>query len=241
MAPVDAVTFDFWNTLMWEGPDALVNTRIPALLGVLEETGRRIDEGALRSAHEVAFKQYQAEWRANRQFCVPDAVGVITEHLELGADPRLQASLIDAFHAAGDETELHLAEGIDACLERLASLGVQLSIVCDIGLTPSPVLRRRLDRLGLLHLFGSWAFSDEVGFYKPEAKIFLHALHGLGGVSPTKAAHVGDRRRTDVAGAQSLGMKAVRYTGVYDDPDDGPEADLVIGHYRDLPEQLGVA
>lgn len=238
----EAVTFDFWNTLMWEGPEALLQSRIAALLGVVEETGLPVDEAALRSAHQLAFDRYQAEWRANRQFRVPDAVEVMVDHLQLGSDPRLLGLLVDAFHAAGDDAELHLADGVDVCLHELHAAGLQLSIVCDIGLTPSPVLRRHLARLGLLELFSSWAFSDEVGCYKPDQGIFQHALAGLKAVSPERAAHIGDRRRTDVAGAQLMGMVAVRYTGVYDDPDfDGPEADLVVDHYRRLPEAFGLA
>jgi putative hydrolase of the HAD superfamily len=226
---------------MWEGPDALETSRMAALMGIVEESGLPIDESALRSAHQTAFERYQADWRANRQFCVPDAVEVMVEHLSLEKSPRLLAQFVDAFDAGGDQAELHLAEGVQECLERLHAAGVKLSIVCDIGLTPSPVVRRHLARRGLLQLFGSWAFSDEVGRYKPDAQIFRHALDGLGGVSPTRAAHVGDRLRTDVAGARSMGMVAVRYTGVYDDPEPAsPEADLVVGHYRDLPEQLGI-
>ena len=241
MRAIDAVTFDFWNTLMWEGPEALLDSRVAALLGVVEETGLPVDEAGLRSAHQVAFDRYQAEWRANRQFCVPDAVEVMANHLEIGSDPRLLGLLVDAFHAAGDDAELHLAEGVEACLHALHAAGTQLSIVCDIGLTSSPVLRRHLARRGLLDLFSSWAFSDEVGCYKPDQGIFQHALAGLKAIRPERAAHIGDRRRTDVAGAQLMGMLAVRYTGVYDDPDfEGPEADLVLDDYRRLPEALGL-
>ncbi len=235
MRTIEAVTFDFWNTLMWEGPDALVASRMAALVGLVEEIGLPVDEPALRSAHQVAFERYQAAWRANRQFCVPDAVTVMAEQLGIGKEPKLLDLLAGAFDAAGDDVELHLAEGAEDFLRRLDARGVRLSIVCDIGLTPSPVLRRHLTRRGLLDLFGSWAFSDEIGCYKPEPRIFEHALDGLGGVSPGRAAHIGDRRRTDVAGARALGMLSVRYTGVYDDPDtEGGDADIVISHYDEL-------
>ncbi|HEV3365571.1 MAG TPA: HAD family hydrolase [Acidimicrobiia bacterium] len=241
MSGIKAVTFDFWNTLMWEGPDALVTSRLKALLGVAEEKGWSVTSEQLHAAHQSAFGRYQSAWQANQQFCVPDAVQCILQ--ELGIEPGLatRTMLIEAFDHAGEEAEIHLAEGVVACLERLAALGVKLSIVCDIGLTPSPVLRRRLARLGLLDLFGSWAFSDEVGCYKPEAKIFEHALAGLGLTDPSTAAHVGDRRRTDVAGAAAMGMLSVRYTGVYDDPTEGPEALIVTDCFSDLPERLEIA
>jgi putative hydrolase of the HAD superfamily len=236
---LEAITFDFWNTLMWEGPDALVDSRVAALLGIIEETGLPIDETALRSAHQFAFDQYQADWRANRQFCVPDAVSSMAEHLGIEMDQALRASLIHAFDQGGDDAVLHLADGVERCLHRLAASGLKLSIVCDIGLTPSPVVRRHLQRQGLLELFGSWAFSDEVGCYKPDPRIFKSALEGLGCVDPSRVAHVGDRLRTDVAGARALGMRTVRYTGVYDDPEPHSlEADVVLRDYGDLPDHL---
>jgi putative hydrolase of the HAD superfamily len=94
-----------------------------------------------------------------------------------------------------------------------------------------------LERHGVLHHFDHWSFSDEVGVYKPDAAIFRHALAGLGVDDPTAALHIGDLRRTDIAGAQAIGMTAVRYAGVFDDPTVDPpvEGDHVIADLRDLP------
>ena len=58
---------------------------------------------------------------------------------------------------------------------------------------------------------------------------------------PGRVAHVGDIRRTDVAGAKAMGMVAVRYTGVSDDATQTePEGDIVITRHADLPAALGV-
>jgi FMN phosphatase YigB (HAD superfamily) len=112
--------------------------------------------------------------------------------------------------------------------------------VCDIGLTPSLVVRRLLERHGLLRFFDHLAFSDEVGHYKPARAIFESALAGLRTMEPTRCVHVGDRLRTDVEGARNLGMGSVRYRGVFDDdPGEGVEADIVIDHVAELPALLG--
>jgi FMN phosphatase YigB (HAD superfamily) len=58
------------------------------------------------------------------------------------------------------------------------------------------------------------------------------------GAEPGEAVHIGDLRRTDIAGAQALGMRSVRYRGLADDPNPGPEADFVTGDHRDLPELI---
>jgi putative hydrolase of the HAD superfamily len=106
-------------------------------------------------------------------------------------------------------------------------------------------------------LFDWFSFSDEVGVYKPHETIFHHALTGMGVEDPTRVAHIGDLRRTDVAGARAMGMVSVRYRGVNDDasPDrnttsaevpepleftpDLPEADHVIDDHADLLATLG--
>ena len=236
---IEAVTFDFWNTLVWEAPGQLVEGRLRAWAGLLEEAGIPTEAGRLATAHEAAFSEYQAAWKANRQYVVADATARMLAVLELDVEDDLRAALVRSFGEAGAATDLHLADGVGDCLRALRADGVDLGIVCDIGLTPSPTLLGLLDRRGLLELFGGWAFSDEVGVYKPEPEIFLVALEQLG-AGPEGAAHVGDRFRTDVAGARNLGMVSVRYTGVYDDPDRHlPEADIVVGQLADLPAALG--
>ncbi len=118
---------------------------------------------------------------------------------------------------------------------------MKLGIICDVGFTPSTTLRDHLIRHGVLPLFDHWSFSDEVGAYKPSPAIFQHALDGLDVVAPERVAHVGDLRRTDVAGARAMGMVSVRYTGINDDDTQPePEADNVIAHHSELPEALGI-
>jgi FMN phosphatase YigB (HAD superfamily) len=232
-AALEAVTFDFWNTLVWEAPDGLVGARMKVLMGILDEYGVAVDEVRLRECHAVAFGRYEESWKANQQYCVPDAVDTMLA--ELGVDDgALRDDLIAGFSEAGKSADLHLADGIGACLEQLAQAGVRLGIICDIGLTPSPVLRWHLEQRGLLQLFASTVFSDETGLYKPDPGAFDVALHELR-ASPERAAHVGDRTRTDVAGAIGAGMTAVRYRGVFDDAAPEPAAHHVIDDFRDLP------
>lgn len=235
---IEAVTFDYWNTLVQEGPGGLVQPRLTAWAGLLEEAGLPVESNRLAAAHQLAFDDYQAAWRTNRQYVVADATSRMLSTLELEAPEDLRETLVASFARAGANTDLQLVPGIAECLSALHGSGVGLGIVCDVGLTPSAALRSHLERWGLLELFGGWAFSDEVGVYKPEPEIFLVALDRLG-IEPARAAHVGDRLRTDVAGARALGMVSVRYAGVYDDLEEGlAEADHVVADYRELPAIL---
>jgi hypothetical protein len=82
------------------------------------------------------------------------------------------------------------------------------------------------------------ARSDEVGASKPDPSIYLACLPALD--VPQRAAHVGDVKAKDVAGARDLGIRTIRYTGIGDDPDEGPEADTVIFSFGQLEEALSL-
>jgi putative hydrolase of the HAD superfamily len=232
----DAVTFDFWNTLVWEEAGHLRGLRAQAWAGLLEEAGFAAERSLLDAVFERSWERYVTSWTANQQYQAVHAAEEILEHLGFPVPPHVRRELIDAFTDAGRHAELHLTPGIEECLRALKGAGLRLGIICDVGMTPSDQLRDHLDRRGLLELFDHWSFSDEVGHYKPSPVIFEHALAGLGGVAPARAAHVGDIRRTDVAGARAMGMTAIRYTGISDDTTNPePEGHHVVADYADLP------
>ena len=242
MTPFQAVTFDFWNTVMAEQRGHLRGRRMAAWVGVLEEAGFAVERQQLDAAFDASWERYVRAWTANQQYHAAQAAEEIVEALGFEVPPGVRRALVDAFGRAGEEAELELAPNIVACIERLRARDLRIGIVCDVGMTPSSTLRSHLERKGALGLFDHWSFSDEVGVYKPDPAIFHHALDGLGGVDPARAAHVGDLRRTDVAGAKGVGMTAVRYTGIFDDQTaDEPEGDHVIADHADLPGVLALA
>ena len=65
-----------------------------------------------------------------------------------------------------------------------------------------------LDELGLLPYLEHMDFSGELGFWKPNPKIFQHATAALN-VTPEETVFVGDSPREDILGAQGIGMRAV--------------------------------
>jgi putative hydrolase of the HAD superfamily len=131
-------------------------------------------------------------------------------------------------------------DGARELLARLVEQGVHCALVCDTGLTPGRVVRQHLDRLGLLEYLAVQVFSDEVGAPKPDRRTFEAALRPLG-VAPENALHVGDLRRTDVAGARGLGMTTVRIRARHDDTSALPEADFVVESHAELFALLGEA
>ena len=238
--PVQAVTFDFWNTIVAER--AVGSSRGARIAEELSARGVDVTAEAVAGAFDQAWEWLVGRWKANDHTTTRESVVVALSHLPSPVtDGQLVDLVTDLVIAGSDPATVVLAPGIGDALEALAVGGARLGIICDVGLTPSVTLRGYLDHHGLLGHFDHWSFSDEVGCYKPDPRIFAHAAAGLGEPDPARTAHVGDLRRTDVAGARGVGWTSVRYHGLSDDPrDEGPEADLVVAHHDDLPAALGL-
>lgn len=243
--PPKVVTFDFWNTLVREDAGAR-DRRVDAWLGVLEGEGIALEREQMRDAIGASWKSFLESWKRNTVYRADRAVDDVVGVLGLTPPPEVRAALLEVLTDPAPEHHPQPTDGIADCLDALRGAGIRLGIICDVGLSPSTTLRRFLEGHGLLGYFDHWSFSDEVGTFKPDPAIFHHALDGLGGADPRDAAHVGDLRRTDVTGALGLGITAVRYTGVFDDPgtaDEGTdqvEADVVIADHSELPAALGL-
>jgi putative hydrolase of the HAD superfamily len=241
-----AVTFDYWQTLVSERRGEMRELQIARWERVLKEAEQPRTAEQLEAAFAENWQIFERRWRENTgPYGYVDAVAFVTERLGVRLDDDLRTELEAGFLEAGETAPLFPAPGLDGCLEGLRRAGLRLGIVCDVGLTPATVLRRRLDGFGLLHHFDAWAFSDETGWFKPAAAAFQPVLEALE-VDPSDAAHVGDNERTDVAGAKALGMTAVQYTGMYDlagwlpEQAPGSLADHVIDDLAELPAVLGL-
>jgi putative hydrolase of the HAD superfamily len=235
---IAAVTFDFWNTIARVPPGAMTEARRRSVAAACEECGVEVEAELLARSLEEVGRSWEDSWGAGRHLHPREAAETLAR--ALGVEGAAEELVAEAFLGAGRDAELELSPGIGSALEALAGRGVRLGIVCDVGFTRGELLRGLLAEEGLLTHFSGWAFSDEVGHYKPSPQIFEAALAALG-AAPEEAMHVGDLRRTDVAGAAALGMRTVRYRGMHDDPDEsaGVEADFVVDHHLELLDVAG--
>jgi putative hydrolase of the HAD superfamily len=231
---LEAVTFDFWNTIARVPPGSISEARRQAVAAACARCGAEVEAEPLAATLDEVAASYEGAWLAGTHFHPREGAELLVRALGLeGAAAELVAK---AFLDAGRGAELELSPGIRDCLEALADRGVRIGIVCDVGFSGGELLRELLAERDLLDHFSGWAFSDEVGHYKPSPRIFESALEALG-AAPSAAAHVGDLRRTDVAGAAALGMRTIRYRGLHDDPGAAAsvEADFVIDSHAELP------
>ncbi|MBS1886531.1 MAG: HAD family hydrolase [Actinobacteria bacterium] len=234
--PIRAVTFDFWNTIAAEPVrGAMQEARLAAVLGACRDRGVEAEDERVEASLTAVVRGREEAWAEGRH--VSPAEGAALLAAALGVDGEAGEAIGAAFLEAGRGSRLALAPEIGATLGRLREEGIALGIVCDAGFTGGAILREFLEAEGLLGHFSGWGFSDEVGTYKPAPEIFAAAL-GMIGAAPGDAVHVGDLRRTDIAGARGFGMGSVRYRGLVDDPEPGVEADFVIDSHRELPALL---
>jgi FMN phosphatase YigB (HAD superfamily) len=230
---IEAVTFDFWNTIARVPTGAMTEARERAVAAACESNEVAVEAELLTRSLEQLGLDWERSWARGRHLPPRDAAESLVR--ALGVEGAAREMVAEAFLGAGREVELELAPDIGASLEALREREIRLGIVCDVGFSGGELLRELLDGEGLLAHFSGWAFSDEVGHYKPAPQIFEAALTSLE-AKPEEAMHVGDLRRTDVAGAAAHGMRTIRYRGMNDDgeADTGPEAEFVVDSHGEL-------
>ena len=124
-----------------------------------------------------------------------------------------------------------------ATLADLRERGHRLGLVSNTPWgTPDYLWTGQLERFGLARFFEVTCFSSQVGFRKPDPRLFRAALETLG-VPAERALFVGDDPVDDVAGARAAGIPSVWVDRGHRPPPD-PPPDLRIRRLADLPDCL---
>jgi putative hydrolase of the HAD superfamily len=237
------VTFDFWDTLVTDSAENLRAQRalrVAAIRRALGDAGAPVGEAEAEDIHErsgVALAE--RFWSLNRDPSPEEQLRIVLDIGRPGIaarlDPGAFAAALDGYISPVLAHPPDLSPGADRAVRELAERGVNLGIISNTGRTPGVILRRVLERHGLLAYFGAISYSDEVGFRKPEARIFRVTL-ARAGVAPDEAVHIGDNPDADVVGAQGAGMHAAHYTAGFRQP--SAAADLLIPDLGMLAEEV---
>jgi len=235
-----AVSFDCWGTLIveedWPWAHSL---RVMALRDAAREAGREVTRAEAERAFDAAWQRHMTLWVSGEATGAPEVARWSLTELGFEEAGSALEHLVRRFEEASHTSHVVALGGARALLAALDAADIPSVLVCDTGLTPGRVVRRLLERVGLLAHLRALAFSDEVGAPKPDQRPFLAALQPLG-VAPEHALHVGDLRRTDVVGARALGMRTVRIRARNDDVSEDPDADRVVDSHDELAGLLGL-
>lgn len=233
---IRAVTFDCWGTLLqdsdWEGANRI---RIGALRRFLPD----LSEVEASDLLMEAWAHHDDAWKQVETFGPGRMAAFCLEAKDISDDDSIN-QLTREFEEASLETGVRAVDGAKTTLEALTKANIRVGLVCDTGFTPGRVVRELLDREGLLTFLECQCFSDECGVPKPGNEIFAKCLAELG-VRPPEAIHVGDLKRTDIAGAHDFGMHAARFRGVHNDRTEATEAESVIDRLDQILEVIGIA
>lgn len=164
-----------------------------------------------QSAFEQAFRAAWAEWAHEGPFEATEEASFrrLTELDQLVFDRLGYPDLPEAFFrdidlAFRQRSAFFVFPDVIPALDAMQSAGLRLAVVSNWG-WHAPEL---LQTLELARHFEVMSISARVGYQKPHAAIFEHALELLD-VGPEEAIHVGDDPGADVVGARGVGIEPV--------------------------------
>ncbi|MBI2171895.1 MAG: HAD family hydrolase [Chloroflexi bacterium] len=200
----------------------------PKLEGI---TFQRLLEALLRSRDRFWADPVRNRWGRNNPGEAHRQV-VRAALADLGLRKASLADDIARSHTNTFDSTVAPFPGALETLERLRQQGVRLALVSNGG---AEAQRRKVSKFRLETLVDAIFIEGELGFGKPEARIFRQALERLG-ASPAEAWMAGDNLEHDVAPAQALGM-----TGIWVDwqgrglpPGSAVRPDRVVRGIREL-------
>lgn len=232
-----ALTFDFWGTL-YQNAYAREDR-----LNQLREALRRHGEPRRRERIEAAYGHARTVWdrvwrEERRSMPITRWLDELLTHLDATIPDEAAVRLGTAIEESFLRTDApRPVPGVMDVIPRLAA-HYRMGLISDTGLTPGRVLRKVMERDGLLDYFEALTFSDELGTAKPNPEPFLHTLEQLD-AEPGEAAHIGDLPETDLRGARDVGMKTVLFLGVSHREDGRDLADAVFEDYAEFERVLG--
>ena len=127
-----------------------------------------------------------------------------------------------------------LFDGAYDAVKRLKNAGIKTALITNGS---SEGQREKLDRFALAPLFDEILIDTEVGFSKPDERIFRLALDRLS-VSPEEAVMVGDNPVWDTEIPQKMGIFAVLNNFRGSDISEDIPADMVVESIAELTDFL---
>ncbi|MGB8454103.1 MAG: HAD-IA family hydrolase [Anaerocolumna sp.] len=168
----------------------------------IEKSGSDIRR-AFYLANKAFMKEYPHVLGTDSAHFMPWYLGVLNYHLGVRLNLQACAKLYSELNQQMN-VKWQLIDGAVETLQKLKSLGIQTGLISNWNQTCRTVLSEN----GLDKLLNPIVISSEVGFEKPDSRIFVTAIK-LANADPEKSLYVGDNYYDDVIGARKVGMKCL--------------------------------
>jgi putative hydrolase of the HAD superfamily len=229
LSRVRAITFDAEGTLIHPCPSVgEIYSQVLARYGLI------VPAPQLEKAFRASFGAAHDRIRENinddteKDFWRSIVCQTVNKFGSVGKFHELFEELYERF---GSAKYWRLTEEAMPTLQALRKQGYRLAILSNWD----GRLRRVLSEMGLCPLFEKYFISCEIGFEKPDLRIFSFAQEALR-LSPHEILHVGNSLVHDAKGALNAGWISV-LVGTENDPT--MEGCLIIPQLKDLLDLLG--
>ena len=220
---IKAIFFDVGNTLFfynYEFLSGLLMERFSVDVAkeelevahqiIRQSLGPLLDQGL---SHEAIVEEAYRRWFR--------AIGIEEERIQTVVDAIRDHPFRHMFWS-------RMEDGAKEILTWFRDRGYRLGIISNA----EGQIKRLIDYAGLTMSFDTILDSHEVGFQKPDERIFLQGLAELS-VKPNEAVHVGDLFEADIVGARAVGIVPI----LVDPYGRYPDANcLTIKHVRELKD-----
>lgn len=243
MRSFEVLLFDLGSTLIYFQGDWLgVYSRASKeMIRYLRGSGLDLDETAFFEEYNQRLQRYIAERESDfieytTAYILRTLLG---EHGFSQVPDELISSALKAMYSVSQK-HWYVEEDAKPTLDKLQNDGYHLGIISNAA--DDIDVQTLVDNAGIRSYFEVVISSAGVGIRKPNPRIFNLALETWG-ISPDRAAMIGDTLGADILGAQNAGVFAIWITRRADSPEnhahqDTIQPDATIGALSEIPDLL---
>ena len=182
---IKLVIFDLWRTLIPATVDFV------HLFYLIKQTKLTVPEFIREYEKSVQLKNYNSFEELHQDFL---------DHFKQEKTDILEQEMYELYFNRFDK--IYFYPEVEKTLKKLKKEGYKIALLSN---TESLRQKGMEEKLKLNELFDFLGYSFEVGAIKPDKKMFNAVLSHFN-VKPNEAIMVGDSLRSDIGGAQALGM-----------------------------------
>lgn len=189
--------------------------RCEGLQRTLSRSGIELPLEGLLRGYDESVGWFQSFWKRNQDIPTVEQIRYIVNvasrnTIALSEEPKVIEELQEAYVSPVLSVPPVLNLDAVPTLREMRRRVHKIGLISNTGRSPGRTLRKLLSNLGVLNFFDATVFSDEVGWLKPDRRIFKAAAEKLG-VEIRNIVHIGDDPERDVWGAKQAGMRALLY------------------------------